>query len=396
MHALGLANVHTEPVSAPHWERGDARALIVSPGMQPMAVVALGGSVATPDAGLEADVVMVHSLDELNALAPEAVRGRIVFVHRVMPRSRDGHGYGETVTVRTRAPSLAARKGAVAVLIRSVGTDATRAPHTGQTRYEQDAPRIPAAALSVADADMLERITVAQASRGAPPPRVRLALACRTLENTTSANVIGEVLGRDRNAGIVLLGAHLDAWDLGTGALDDGAGVAIVLSTAHAIAQQPAAPRRTVRVVLFANEENGLAGARAYASSHERELARHDLALEADAGDGRVYEARFEGTPEARARFMNALASLRGMGVHLSDEPAHGGADLSPLAAAGVPRVDLAQDLSRYFDLHHTANDTPAALDARALDQAVAVWTAAVTALARYDGDFGRAAVSAR
>jgi hypothetical protein len=391
MGALGLANVRAEPVRVPHWERGAERGEIVAPYPHPVALAALGGSVGTPPDGVEAAVVEVATLDALDALPEASVRGRIVYVHRVMARTPTGRGYGEAVPVRVGAAVAAARKGAVAVIVRSVGTDRSRAPHTGALRYDDAVARIPAAALSAADGDILHRVVQASPAGAV---RFRLALGCRALPDADSANVVGEVAGGDLAGEVVLLGAHLDSWDLGTGALDDGAGVAIVLSAARNV-MAAGTPRRTVRVVLFANEENGLAGARAYAEAHRDELARHAVALEADAGDGRVGVVRYAGAPSAGGSFRALAAALAPMGVRAADEPAHGGADLGPLAPAGVPRVDLGQDMRTYFDHHHTANDTPAVLDERSLDQAVAVWTAAVSALAAMDDDLGRAPVEA-
>lgn len=386
MRSLGFANVHPEPVRVPHWERGAGAGEVTAPSAQPVALAALGGSVATPPEGVEAEVVEVDSLDGIEALPESAVRGRIVYFHRVMRRTRDGSGYGEAVGVRGRGAIAAARKGAVAVIIRSVGTDASRAPHTGAMRYDDAVARIPAAALSTADGDMLHRLLAGDA-----PVRFRLTLGCRTLPDADSANVVGEVVGTELPREVVLLGAHLDSWDLGTGALDDGAGVAVVLAAARRVmTDRP--PRRTVRVVLFANEENGLAGARAYAEAHRDELPQHVAALEADAGDGRVYAVRYAGDGARRATFHRLAQALAPMGVRERSEPAHGGADLSPLE--GVALVDLSQDMRRYFDHHHTANDTPAALDERSLNQVVEVWAAAVGELASMDGTLGRAPAS--
>lgn len=386
MRELGLSNVHAEPVRAPHWERGVEHGALTAPFPRDLTLTALGGSVATPPEGIEAEVVEVDALDAIAALPDERARGRIVFVHRVMERRPTGRGYGDAVSARTRSAVAAARKGAVAVIVRSIGTDNTRAPHTGALRYDDGVPRIPAAALSVADADALHRIIAAH-SDGV---RFRLTLGCRTLPDADTANVVGEVPGGERPEEVVLIGAHLDAWDLGTGALDDGAGVAIVLSAARNVLRE-GAPRRTLRVVLFANEENGVAGARAYAEAHRDELARHTVAMEADAGDGRVRAIRYAGDEAGRAVIHRVATELRPMGVRESPDRAWGGADVSPLAPAGVPRVDLAQDMSRYFDVHHTANDTPVALDEPSLDQAVAAWTVAVRAFATTPESFGRA-----
>ncbi len=387
MRALGLSNVHAEPVRAPHWERGVEHGAITAPFAHAVTLTALGGSVATPTDGVEAELVEVDSVEAIAALPDERARGRIVYVHRVMERRRTGRGYGEAVSARTRSAVAAARKGAVAVIVRSIGTGRTRAPHPGALRYEDGVARIPAAALSVADADALHRVIAAHPEG----VRFRLTLGCRSLPDADTANVVGEVPGAEPNGEVVLLGAHLDSWDLGTGALDDGAGVAIILSAARNILRE-GTPRRAVRVVLFANEENGLAGARAYAEAHRDELPRHAVAMEADAGDGRVRAIRYAGGEPGRAVIHRVAAELAPMGVRESPDRAWGGADVSPLASAGVPRVDLSQDMSRYFDVHHTANDTPAALDERSLDQAVAAWTVTVRALATATESFGRAA----
>jgi hypothetical protein len=383
MRAMGFANVRAEPVTVPHWERGDASAALLSPAAQPLAIAALGGSVPTPDEGIEAEVLEVPDLATLDATDPARVQGRVVFIHQVMRRTDSGEGYGEAVGARTRGPSRAAAKGAVALLVRSIGTDRSRLPHTGALRYQDGVPRIPAAALSVADAAMLHRLGALG------PVRVRLRLTCHAEPDAQSANVVGELPGSDRAHEIVLLGAHLDAWDLGRGALDDGAGVAIALESARLAAQEDPL-RRTVRVVLFANEENGLAGARAYAQSHAGELPRHVAAMEADAGDGRVLSIAFRGGPEGAPTFDALVAQVAPLGVRRDPEPAGGGADLSPLQ--GVPWIDLAQDMSRYFDIHHTAGDVAEALDPRALDQAVSVWRVVVAALARGDSPLGRRA----
>lgn len=362
MRELGFSSVRAEPVTVRVWRRGDERVEMIAPVPHRFAAAALGGSIGTPRRGIEADVVRVESLDALRALDRAAVAGRIVFVDRAMVRARDGHGYGEAVVVRRDAASEAARLGAVAALIRSIGTDGERAPHTGAMRYADDAPRIPVAAISNPDADVLARA----AARGAV--RVRIALDCGDAGEARSANVIGEVPGEGAGEEIVLLGAHLDSWDLGRGAIDDGAGVAIVLEAARRIATAAVRPRRTVRVVLFANEENGLAGARAYAAAHEGELARHVLALEADFGDGRAWGLRTPDRSESWARIASLLAP---MGVEWQEEAPHGGADLGPIEERGVPVADVMQDGTRYFDLHHTPNDVLTVVDRESLDHAM-------------------------
>ena len=393
MHNMGFANVHTEPVRVHHWERGISVAELAAPVRRPLAVAALGNSVATPPEGIDAEVVDVPSLDALAALPDAAVRGKVVYVHQVMQRTETGAGYSEAFGVREYGASAAGRKGAVAYLLRSIGTDNTRAPHAGALVYAPNAPRIPAAAVSTADGDSLHRL--ATAATAASPVRVHLVLGCRTLPEVDGANVIGEVPGTGLADEIVLLGAHLDSWDLGMGALDDGAGVAIVLASARRV-MQSRPPRRTVRVVLFADEESGQPGARAYVREHRDELPRHVVAIEADSGDGRVRVVRYAGTPSGARVFERAAGLARPYGVRWSDAAVRGGWDVEHLGTAGVPLAALRQDMSRYFDYHHTANDTPAVLDDEALNQVVAVWSLVVGELASASEDLGRATGGAR
>jgi hypothetical protein len=383
MQGMGLSNPRAEKVRVTHWERGEGRAEIVGPVRQPLAVAALGGSVGTPGRGTEGDVVEAASIAELQKLPPEQVRGKIVFLDPVTRRARDGAGYGETVLNRHHGAREAAKLGAVALLLRSIGTDHDRLPHTGAKA--KDDREIPAAALSVPDAELLHQVL---ADRKAA--RVRLVLGAHTLPDADSANVVGEVTGRERPGEIVLIGAHLDSWDLGTGAVDDGAGVAIALETARLLAARPQKPRRTVRVVLFANEEHGLNGAREYARAHAAEVPAHVVATEADLGADAVYAVRWRGDPAARERFVDLARMLAPLGVERQDETGHGGADVSPLLELGVPILDLRQDATRYFDLHHTANDTVDKIDPGVLAQATAAFATAVWAAAEMDGDFGR------
>ena len=369
LRELGFENVHTEPVTVPHWVRGEASGETLSPFPQTMKLIALGGSVGTPEEGISADVVEVDSLAALEALSEEQVRGKIVFVNQRMERTRDGSGYGTTVAIRGRSPVLAAGKGALAVLIRSVGTGPERFPHTGGTHYDDETPKIPAAALAIPDADVL----AAQLRHG-EPVRFRLRLTSRTLPDAVSANVIGEIRGRETPEEIVLLGAHLDSWDVGTGAVDDGAGCAIVTAAARLIGDLPRPPRRTVRVVFFANEEFGLSGARAYAEAHADELSRHVLAIESDLGAGPLWRFGTRWAPAARPLAERIASWLEPLGVEQFDDQAHGGADLIPLAAAHVPLADLPQDAGSYFDVHHTADDTLNQVDPQDLAKNVAAY----------------------
>jgi carboxypeptidase Q len=384
MKSLGLANVHAERLMVPHWERGEGTASIVTPVQQPLILTALGGSVGTPDGGLEADVVSVPTLQALEELPADRVRGKIVFFDKPMTRTKDGSGYGKAVDVRGKGAIAAAKKGAIAVLIRSVGTGPARLPHTGAMRYVDDVPKIPAAALALADADLLRRTL----ERG--PTRVKVTLGCKQLEEVPSANVVGEVIGSEKPEELVLIGAHLDSWDLGTGAVDDGAGVAAVLETARLIAELPRRPRRTVRVVLFANEESGLRGALDYAKVHHNELANHVVGLEIDLGAGRVYGVHYLAGSAAGPAFRAIAAPLAVLGVAPPVESEHHGADLWPLRSAGVPVVDLAQDATKYFDLHHTADDTLDKVEPLDLDQVVAATVAFTFGAADTTADFGR------
>ncbi|HEV8240349.1 MAG TPA: M28 family peptidase [Thermoanaerobaculia bacterium] len=372
MKELGFENVHSEPVTVPHWVRGENTGEILAPYPQKVLLTALGGSVGTPEEGITAEVVGFPTLEALKDAPDEQVRGRIVYLDRHMERTKDERGYGEGVGIRRDGPATGGRKGALAVLIRSVATGTHRFPHTGTTFYG-DAPRVPAAALAVPDADVL----AAQLATG-KPVRFHLRLTSRALADEPSANVIGEVRGVSHPDEVVLLGAHLDSWDLGTGAIDDGAGCSIVLAAAKLIAAQPRRPARTIRIVLFANEEFGLSGAHAYAKEHAVELPKHVLALEADLGAGKVWGMRALAAPAGRTFLQEVARDLAPLGVDWLEPAAFGGADLSPLEPAHVPMADLAHDASEYFDYHHTADDTLDKIDPASLAQGVAAY--AVTA----------------
>lgn len=386
LQELGFSNVRAEKVTVPHWERGAESGEIVSPWPQPVVLAALGGSVGTPAEGITAEVIEVPTVDALASVDAAKVKGKIVFFSNRMERTKDGSGYGRAVGVRGAGPSAAARLGAVAVLIRSVGTDNNRTPHTGSTRYQDGVEKIPAAALSNPDADLL----AAQIASG-KPVTFRLKLGARHLGEAESANVIGEIPGREKPQEIVLLGCHLDSWDLGTGAVDDGAGCAIMIEAARLIGQLPVKPRRTIRVVLYANEEFGLSGARAYAEAHKDELASHILAGESDFGSGRVWRLASRVDPAALPTVGEITRLLSPLKVEQGNNETGGGADLSTLAPARVPLVSLNQDGTLYFDWHHTANDTLDKIDPKDLDQNVAAWATVAYVAAEMPGTFGRA-----
>lgn len=389
MKELGFQNVRAEKVTVPHWDRGAESGEIVSPWPQPVHLTALGGSVGTPEGsigGIEAEVVQVPDVAALEKMDAGKVKGKIVFINKRMERRKDGSGYGEAVVGRGRGAVVAGKLGAAAVLIRSVGTDNNRTPHTGAMRYEDNGPKIPAAALSNPDSDLLESQLA-----GGKPVVFRLKLGARLLGEAGSANVIGEIPGREKPEEVVLLGCHLDSWDLGTGAVDDGAGCAIMMEAARRIGELKQRPRRTIRVVLFANEEFGLSGARGYAEAHANELPKHVLAGESDFGSGKVWRISSRVAPETLPAFDAIAELLVPIGVERGDNEAGGGADLIPMIPARVPVAGLSQDGTYYFDWHHTANDTLDKIDPKDLDQNVAAWAVVAYGAAEMQGDFGRA-----
>ncbi len=363
-------DVRTEPVTVPHWVRGLERAAIVAPVERPLVVIGLGGTVATPKGGLTAPVVVVRSWDELERQAAR-VRGAIVLYDVAMPAwSEDkGSGYGEVARFRSRGPSRAAALGAAGVLMRSVTARSLRTPHTGALHYDPAQPKIPAAAITVEDAELIARLAAAG------PVTVRLQLEPQQLPDAQSANVIGELRGRERPDEIVVIGAHLDSWDVGQGAHDDGAGCVQVMQAITILRKLGLVPRRTIRVVLFTNEENGLRGARAYAEAHGGELPRTVLAVEADSGGfaprGFSVETKPEVAPRVLAR-VTQIAALLGPLGRIKVTAGHSGADLIPLIPAGVPGIGFVTDGRHYFDYHHTEADTLDKVDPAHLADGVA------------------------
>src|SRR3954471_3207729 len=385
MQRLGFSSVRTMEVKVPHWVRGEARFEVREPWHQSMPVLALGGSVGTAPEGIEADAVMVKDLAAVSALPAGAVRGRVVFFNNRMERTRDGSGYGTAVAVRATGPALAASLGALGVVIRSVGTSNDRFPHTGTTRYNPEAPRIPALAISNPDADALER----QFASG-KPVRVHLVSSSRDLPQALSANVIGEIPGTDRADEIVILGAHLDSWDPGVGAIDDGAGVAITMGAVKLIQGLDARPRRTIRVVLFANEEFGTSGSQAYVAADPAESARHVLGFEADFGAGPVWRLSSRVNPAQLKLVEQIFRALAPLKLERGNNEADGGADLDGLAKLGMALMSPDLDGTNYFDVHHTANDTLAQVDPVALRQSVAAFAISAWLGAQNPGDWER------
>jgi carboxypeptidase Q len=347
----GLENVHTEKVMVPRWIRGNESADIVEPVRHAMVMLGLGGSVATPADGVQAEVLVVRSFNELDAAAAR-VRGRIVLFNIAYT------SYEETVTYRSEGPSRAARLGAAATLVRAIGPPGLRTPHTGSLSYARDAPRIPAAAITTEDADRLQRM-VDRGDRVA----VRLKMEARTEPDVESANVVGELRGRERPDEVVVIGGHLDSWDVGAGASDDGGGCVVTWEALRLMKKLNLRPRRTVRVVLWTNEENGGRGGVAYRDQHRAELASHVMMLESDNGVFRPIGFGFTGGDTARQKVRAIATLLRGIAAD-SVVPGGDGADISPsVREARIPSLALAVDESKYFTIHHTPADTVDKID---------------------------------
>jgi carboxypeptidase Q len=371
LRAHGFARITVEPFPMSTWIRGEERAEIVAPFAQPMRITALGNSASTGEAGLTAEVVRFPSYAALEAAPAGSLAGKIAFIDHAMQRTQDGSHYGVFGNVRRSGPSLAASKGAAGVVIRSIGTESHRTPHTGGTSFAQGVTPIPAGALSNPDADNLGRMF--DRARGRPVA-MKLVLTPRDLGETESGNVVAEVTGRDPALPPLLLACHLDSWDLGTGPIVDRAGAA-----ARRVAEA-GQPLRTIRVLFAGAEETGLWGSKAHAAAHKGEAIY--AGLESDFGADRIWriDSNFSKTDPALYREL-ALAVAR-FGVAPSGEVATGGADLNLARESNAAIIDLQQDGTRYFDLHHTADDTLDKIDPAALRQNVAVWTQVVGILA--------------
>jgi carboxypeptidase Q len=359
MQKDGLENVRLEPVRVPHWVRGQESAEMVSPRRHAIAMLGLGNSIGTPAEGLEAEVLPLRSFQDLEA-AGSRVKGRIVLFN--VPFTT----YGETVQYRASGASRASALGAVAMLVRSVGPPGLRTPHTGALSYAEGSPRIPAAAIATEDADRIQRLV----DRGVAV-RVRLRMQAQMLPDADSFNVVGEIRGREAPGEIVALGGHFDSWDVGTGAIDDGGGCVVTWEAARLMKKLNLRPRRTVRVVLWTNEENGLRGGLAYRDRHRQELANHVLMIESDSGAFRPTGFGFSGSEAARSRVRSIAALLRGIEAH-EIGPGGGGADIGPsVEAAGIPAMSL-QVEGNYFLYHHTPADTVDKLDPADMSRAAA------------------------
>ncbi|NRF66916.1 M20/M25/M40 family metallo-hydrolase [Aquincola sp. S2] len=383
LKALGFANVRAEPVPLRVWKRGEVQASLTAPYLQTLVVAALGNSVATPKPGLQAEIAYYADFDALKADTSERARGRIVFIDQKTDRTADARGYGRAVATRINGTSEAARRGALAVAIRSIGTDRDRFAHTGSTRYADGVAPIPALAVSVPDADLIARL-----QRYGQPLTMQLSLQAETDVPALTHNVIAEIPGSDRAAEVVLIGAHLDSWDLGPGALDDGAGVGIVTAAAKLILDSGAKPRRTVRVVLFGNEENGFDGAVAYADKYRDQV--HQFVAESDLGAGLVYRFQSRVRPEALPAVRAIAEQLAPLNIVLGSNEGTPGPDAGVLMRRrSWPALELSQDGSEYFDVHHTANDTLDKVDPAKLRQNVAAWAVMTWLAAQSELSFG-------
>jgi hypothetical protein len=386
LKSLGFANVRAESFTLSAWKRGAERAEITSPYPQRLVVTALGNSVPTPAEGLEAEVAYYPDLAALRADKSDRARGKIVFIDQKTERRRFGATYGSAVAARTAGASEAARHGAIACVIRSIGTDHDRFAHTGVMIYESNVPKIPAAAVSIPDADVIARI--ARQPSPAAPLRLRLALATEPEVAATSSNVIGEIEGSDLAKDIVLIGAHLDSWDLGTGAIDDGAGVGIVVGAAKAILAAGLKPRRTIRVVLFGNEEKGLDGSRSYGEKYKD--IRHQMVGESDFGAGRPWRFSTRVLPSALPVMAQVAAVLAPLDMARGDNESSTGPDADFLVRRhGWPTLHPDQDGSDYFNYHHTPNDTLDKVDPAAMRANAAAWAVIAWLAAQADVDFG-------
>ena len=347
----GFANVRGEAVMVPHWVRGEESAVLVSPRATTLHMIGLGMSVGTPPAGITAPVLVVSSFDELTKRAAEA-KGKIVLFDHPFPPDKPGlDGYREANVYRGGAPAAAARVGAVATLIRSISSFSIQNPHTGATRYDTTVAKIPAAALSIEDAEMLHRMQ----DRG-DKLVVTLRMSAQTLPDAPSRNVVAELRGREKPEEVVVLGGHIDSWDVGQGAMDDGGCSVAAWEAVRLMTQLGLQPRRTVRVVLWTNEENGGRGGRAYRDAHNDELAKHSVAMECDNGVFRPYGFRYQGSAAGLSyvkAFGGVLERIGASRVELGE----GEADVGPILQRGVPGLSLNVDETRYFWYHHSAGD---------------------------------------
>jgi len=389
LRAMGC-EVQLEKVMVSHWVRGEETAALVQfPGQaenttQKIVLCALGASVATPPDGITAEVVVAKNFDELKALPRDKVAGKIVlfnypFDKQMAAEGRGGEAYGEAVVYRGDGPSAAARQGAVACLIRSVGGADYRLPHTGQTNYADHAPKIPAGAVTAEDADLMADLI----RQG--PVKMKLILTPQQMPDVESFNVIGDIKGSEHPEQLVIVSGHLDSWDLGTGAIDDAAGVAVSMDAANLIEKLHLKPKRTIRVIAWMNEENGLRGSKQYAKDNEKEMSNHFAVMETDGGAGHPLGINIKGNPEVKKMLAPVAAILQESGAGMLNLVEHCGADIELLEKAGVPAFSPIQDSRFYFNYHHTAADTLDKIVPKELVENSAVVAVAAYALANME-----------
>lgn len=379
LRALGFSNVRVETFPITAWSRGAESASLVAPYAMPLAMIGLGGSTPTPPGGVEGPAAVFRTYADLLAAPQGSLSGKIAVVLEPMTRTQDGSGYGAANPLRRAGPSEAARRGAVGYLVRSLATGVSREPHTGALNYAADAPKIPAAAISVIDAEQIGRL----ADRGAPI-RIRLKMANASAP-ALAWTVLGDLPGGDLRDQAVIVGGHLDSWDPGVGAIDDGAGMAIAIAAARIAGEGPLPLRRTLTVALFGAEEMDFSNA-AFTAAHAADVSRIAAIGEIDEGSDRIWKLEGPAGVASLPEFRTLAAVLAPIGVRVSDVPARfGGSDIQGLNALGAPLVDLSQDASRYFDWHHSSEDTLDKIDRDQMNQAVAAWAATLTIIAGSD-----------
>ncbi len=375
---LGFDKVYTEPVTFPKWERRSESGAVLGEHAQKLYLAALGGS---PGGTVEGEVVRFDGLKALMDAPADSLKGKIAFVDFTMEAKRSGEDYGIGSRVRFMGPSEAGKRGAIGYVMRSAGTDSHRVPHTGGTMFMPGVNPIPSAALSIPDAEQLTRLTALG------PTKIRVALDCGFDGTYTSQNVIGEITGTKKPKDVIVIGGHLDSWDLGTGAIDDGVGVGISMAAAALI--KPLKPARTIRVVAFANEEAGLYGGRAYAEAHKGEVKQNVLVSESDLGAGHIYGFDAHVADYAKGAASKIAAVLAPLGIEYQPGKGEPESDVGPIAAKGAAWAWLGHDATQYFDLHHTADDTMDKIDPKDLQQNVAAYATYTYLAAEAQGDFG-------
>jgi len=388
LKALGFSNVRVEPFKTHAFTREAEYASLTAPYPQPLAITALGNSVPTPAGGLKAPLVYFPTLDALKAAPDGSLSGKVAFVDHAMMRAQDGSGYGPYGNVRRQGPAIASTKGALGIVIRSAGTDEHRNPHTGATMFPGGVKPIPAGAVSNPDADLIARTAARVKAGKAAPMAIAMTLLSHPNLDAPSGNVIADLPGKDPSLPIILVACHLDSWDLGTGAIDDGAGCGIV--TAAALAAHKQGNLRTIRVLWAGNEEMGGFGGIEYARVHGKEP--HALAMESDFGADRVWASRYSFADADKPLADKITAALWPMGVVPHPGAADGGEDVGAIIKAqDLAVVDLGQDGTHYFDIHHTPDDTLDKIDPLMLQQNVDAWTAVLNIVANEAGTIGKA-----